>query len=126
MTFLLPTLSVAFAALCVWLIVRIINRRERWAKWTLAVVVGLPLLYIASFGPACWWFSTPIKLSFIGIRARRAPEIYSPIGWSVRRLGTGNIQSFANWYATAAIPEGEGVACGIREMGDPGIVFMAR
>ena len=40
MTIFLPTLAVAFAAFCVWLVVRIVNRRERWAKWTLAVVVG--------------------------------------------------------------------------------------
>ena len=50
----IPTLGVAFAAFCVWLTVRIINRRERWAKWVLAAVVGLPVLYVASFGPACW------------------------------------------------------------------------
>jgi hypothetical protein len=50
----LPALGVAFAAFCVWLAVRIFNRRERWAKWTLAAVVGVPTLYIMSFGPACW------------------------------------------------------------------------
>jgi hypothetical protein len=44
--------AVAFAAICVWLGVRIYNRRERWAKRTLALLVGLPLLYVASFGPA--------------------------------------------------------------------------
>ncbi|MBI3864247.1 MAG: hypothetical protein HY290_20375 [Planctomycetia bacterium] len=45
----------AFAAFCLWLAVRIINRRERWAKWTLAAtIVGLPLIYVLSFGPACW------------------------------------------------------------------------
>jgi len=47
-----PVLGVASAAFCVWLAVRIYNRRERWAKWTavgLAVVVAYPL----SFGPAC-------------------------------------------------------------------------
>jgi hypothetical protein len=51
---ILATLAVAFAAVCVWLAVRIVNRRERWAKWTLAAVVSLPMLYIGSFGPACW------------------------------------------------------------------------
>ncbi|MFN0053782.1 MAG: hypothetical protein ACKV0T_16505 [Planctomycetales bacterium] len=51
MAILLPTLAVAFAAFCVWLTVRIANRRERWAKWTLAVVAVLAL-YVASFGPA--------------------------------------------------------------------------
>ena len=48
MTIFLPTLAVAFAAFCVWRTVRIVNRRERWAKWTLAVVVGMPVLVIAA------------------------------------------------------------------------------
>ncbi len=43
------------AALCIWLTVRIVNRRERWAKWTLAgTVIGVPALYLLSFGPVCW------------------------------------------------------------------------
>jgi hypothetical protein len=55
MGIVVPALVVAFTALCVWLGVRVCNRRERWAKWTLASVsVGIPLLYFASFGPACW------------------------------------------------------------------------
>jgi hypothetical protein len=48
----LSIFGLAFAAFCVWLIVRVVNRRERWAKWTLAVVIGLPVVYLASFGPA--------------------------------------------------------------------------
>lgn len=43
----------AFAAFCVWLTVRIVNRQQRWAKWMLAAVLSLPALYVASFGPAC-------------------------------------------------------------------------
>jgi hypothetical protein len=46
--------AVAIAAFCVWLAVRIFNRRERWAKWSLAVAIWLPLLYVLSFGPWCW------------------------------------------------------------------------
>ena len=53
MSIVLPTLAASFAALCIWLTVRIVNRQERWAKWTLAVVVGLPVLHALSFGPAC-------------------------------------------------------------------------
>jgi hypothetical protein len=49
----LPIFAATFAAVSVWLTVRIVNRRERWAKWTLAVIAGLPVLYVASFGPAC-------------------------------------------------------------------------
>ncbi|HEY3969257.1 MAG TPA: hypothetical protein VGM05_32195 [Planctomycetaceae bacterium] len=31
------------------------NRRERWAKWTLAGTLCLPVMYVAGFGPACCW-----------------------------------------------------------------------
>jgi hypothetical protein len=54
MTSVLPVLGFVFAALCVWLVVRIVNRRERWAKWTLGVSIGIPALYVLSFGPAAW------------------------------------------------------------------------
>ena len=53
MAIFLAIIGSAIAAFCIWLAVRFVNRRERWAKWTLAVVVGGPLLYVASFGPAC-------------------------------------------------------------------------
>ena len=53
---IIPLLAVAFAAFCVWLIVRVVNRRERWAKRTTLSIVGL-LFYVASFGPACWLVS---------------------------------------------------------------------
>jgi hypothetical protein len=46
--------GVAFAAICMWLTVRIINRKERWAKWMAVAVAGVPVLYVASIGPAYW------------------------------------------------------------------------
>jgi hypothetical protein len=57
MSIVMPALAVAFAAFCVWLGVRIFNRRERWAKRTAVLVVGLPLFYILSIGPVCWLVS---------------------------------------------------------------------
>jgi hypothetical protein len=54
MTILLPAVATAFATFCIWLTVRIVNRRERWAKSMLAAVVGLAVLYVASFGPVVW------------------------------------------------------------------------
>jgi hypothetical protein len=33
----------AFGALCVWLTVRVFNRRERWAMLALSVVAGMAL-----------------------------------------------------------------------------------
>src|SRR5258708_6569158 len=54
--FVFAGMSVAFAALCVWLVVRIVNRRERWAKWIAGgLIVAVPFLYVVSIGPVCWW-----------------------------------------------------------------------
>jgi hypothetical protein len=71
----LSIFGVAFAALCVWLTVRIINRRERWTKWTLAVVV-LPVLYIFSLRPMCYM----IDRQWIGDQAPRV------IYWPLRKI----------------------------------------
>jgi hypothetical protein len=44
----LSIIGITFTAFCVWLTVRIINRRERWAK-RLAVAVGLAVLIVAGY-----------------------------------------------------------------------------
>ena len=49
-----PALGMAFAAFAVWLAVRIVNRQERWAKWTALALVAIVLGYPLSFGPAVW------------------------------------------------------------------------
>jgi hypothetical protein len=84
----LSIFGVTFAALCVWLTVRIINRRERWAKWTLAAVIGLPVLYAASFGPACWWLFPSRKMAaaagdgkVLAMIRKPVPAIYLPVLW---------------------------------------------
>jgi hypothetical protein len=78
MEILLPALAIAFVAFCIWLGVRIINRREQWAKWlALGLAVNLPVLYVLSFGPVCW----------VCVRAksesgcRRIGSIYAPLLW---------------------------------------------
>ncbi len=63
MAILLAVLGVGFPAFCVWLTVRFINRRERWAKWTLAgVALGLLVGYLLS-----WPWSVPV------VHGRSAP-----------------------------------------------------
>ena len=125
MTILLSTLGVAFAAFCVWLGVRIFNRRERWAKWTLAVVIGVPLLYVASFGPACWWFSLSIPWIHGG-KIVPAPAIYSPLSWCVKRIGVRSLRIAFCWYATIGISKDEAVVCGIAEWDDSFIFLLHR
>jgi hypothetical protein len=75
----LSVFGIAFVAFCVWLTVRIINRRERWAKWTLAGVVGLPLLYVLTMVLSFRMLlqSSPDDLETRGWRAYRAA--YAPI-----------------------------------------------
>jgi hypothetical protein len=97
MTILLPALAIAFAAFCVWLTVRIVNRRERWAKWmALAAAIGIPALYVASFGPVCWISSHALdRIDHIG--ARTVSELYQPIlflAWS----GPSIAQRPVIWY----------------------------
>ena len=99
-----PILAFAFAAFCVWLTVRIINRRERWAKWTLAIVVGLPVLYVVSFGPACWWFSRSFQPTASWALSspkpiRIVPSIYSPVALTAMR-GPTSLMLAIRWYAT--------------------------
>jgi hypothetical protein len=50
----LPAFVTAFAAVCLWLAIRVVNRRQLWASWSLALAVSIPALYAVSFGPACW------------------------------------------------------------------------
>jgi hypothetical protein len=99
MTLALSMIGIAYAALCVWLLVRIINRRERWAKGTLAGVVAMPLLYVASFGPACWMTSRvdpyggPLYPSWM--------TIYAPLG-KLLVESSGPLE----WWVQLGIPNG--------------------
>jgi hypothetical protein len=87
-----------------------VNRRERWAKWTGAAVAGLPVLYVASFGPACWWFSTDnppgstwprygdiVTLSSAG--SKYVPKVYWPLA-SAAQHGPRWLRESIDWYAT--------------------------
>jgi hypothetical protein len=95
-----PLIATAFVATWIWLIVRIVNRRERWAKWTLAAAVGVPVLYVASFGPACWIYSRKDE--------RALPIIYFPIGriFDSPSSAMGRIEIALVLYAQAGIPPG--------------------
>ena len=92
MAVLIPALAVSFAAFCVWLTVRIVNRRERWAERTLAAVVGLPALYVVSFGPACWICSRTQTGNNL------LPSFYRPIV-ACMLIETPPIGGMFRWYA---------------------------
>jgi hypothetical protein len=99
MIILLPALAIAFAAFCVWLGVRVYNRRERWAKWTLGVtVLGLPVVYVLSFGPACSLITDCDGSAAVEV----LPAVYYPILWldrNSRDEGSGRFAASCAWYA---------------------------
>ena len=78
MTIMFSALTIAFAAFLIWLGVRIVNRRERWAKWTAAGLVLSLVAYPLSYGPFYWllgrgWISQPVF--------ETVSYLYAPLGW---------------------------------------------
>src|SRR5882672_7949859 len=84
------------------------------AFWATVVVVAMPLLYVLSFGPACWWFS--IRRSEMQIfdgwsgpdDPPCAPQIYWPIGWAAQN-GPDRLGDAIVWYATVGPGRPEGI-----------------
>ena len=79
-----------------------------WLTVVLVACVSMPVLYVASFGPACWWFTDrtdPV-----------APQAYWPIGWLALNCPE-PVGDIAWWYAlmgTNAVvvptsPDGEAI-----------------
>lgn len=100
MALVLSIFGVAFAALCVWLGVRIYNRRERWAKWTLAGV--LLLAYPLSLFPLEWLETRNLLPDLDGIR--RARTIYrAPVEWLADN-GPEWCDAALDWLDTSAAP----------------------
>jgi hypothetical protein len=95
--------GVAFAAVCVWLTVRIVNRRERWAKWTALGVICLPLLYVMSLGPVCALVgrgALPASILKIAFRpcldlAIEGPEIVHSAIWAWAKVCGGEYPLFS-------------------------------
>lgn len=99
MLIFLQALVVASAACCILLTVAIINRRKRWAKWMLAMVIGVPLLYVASFGPVCWYVSqNPYARMENDPFAPIVPNMYCPFGWLMVH-GPEPVARLVHWYA---------------------------
>ena len=100
MLYLFLALFAGFIAFCVWLTVRIVNRRERWALRT-AVVLAVVVLaaYPLSMGPACWISSRFTAIvPAVNVVYRPAlriwPKLPKPVG------------SFLQWYSRVGAADG--------------------
>jgi hypothetical protein len=103
----------SYGAILVWLVVRVANRRQRWAKWTLVTVIGLPVLYIASLGPACRVTATPWigrGIPFGQIRQPVWMNMYRPICWLSDRYDGSFYSEAILHYVQFSIPRNSLVA----------------
>jgi len=50
MAIALSIFGAAYAGCFVWLAIRVIRRRERWAKWTLGIMVALAVIALVGCG----------------------------------------------------------------------------
>ena len=79
MSIVLAAIGVAFAAFCVWLGVRIFNRRERWAKWTALAIAAVLAAYPLGIKPAVWLMERewmPQMKQMLGLDASALPAIW--------------------------------------------------
>jgi hypothetical protein len=86
-------LGVAYAGFCLWLGVRVFNRRERWAKRTAVAMAILPVLYALSSGP--------MKMITWHKRVTVTPTIL-PDGTSGNQASTKT--DFGEWFSIAYAP----------------------
>jgi hypothetical protein len=72
------------------------DRKQPIWPWIAALLIGLPVLYVASFGPACWWraMTLPDNQS-----TTVAPRVYWPIGWLAANSPPYSRDGIF-WYAT--------------------------
>ena len=73
MRILASVLSIAFAAFCIWLAMRIFNRREPWAKRTAVGIAVTLALYVLGIRPACW------TTSHLNWGAETVSVVYRPL-----------------------------------------------
>lgn len=86
-------IGVGYVAICAWLGIRIVNRRERWAKWTALALSIAPVLYVLSSGPAVWIYERTDD-EFVH---RVLQSLYSPLGW-LGQHGPQPISDLFDWW----------------------------
>lgn len=68
----------SFATFCIWLTVRLINRRERWAKRTaIALLVGILFGYPLSWRPAIYVYHAIDRPAWM----EATLSVYEPLVW---------------------------------------------
>jgi hypothetical protein len=73
--------------------------------WIVALLIGVPVLYVASFGPACWLTAQPLENGMRNDGWDMPPSwmlIYRPFGIILNEPGS-PLKVGINWWATVGI-----------------------
>jgi hypothetical protein len=101
MAIALSIIGIAFAAFGVWLTVRIVSRRERWAKKVAAVLVAALVLYPFSWGP--FLLATSYLDLDIG-QSMTVGSVYIPLMLLARESAAA--KSVMKWYVLLWVDDG--------------------
>ena len=116
----IPTVGVAVVAFCVWLGVRLYNRRERWVKLTLmTTLIGVPLLYFVVFGTVCRATSQPTaewRANNVAVPANAVDTVlYRPLGAAATKSAA--IRWVVHGYLRLWVPGGRIAKVPVRDDG---------
>ena len=82
------------------------KQKSLWPR-IIATLIGVPLLYVASFGPACWWLSRRRLHPDANVTTDCLGLVYVPCG-RLAIFGPSVISDPLVWYASVGIPAGRG------------------
>ena len=92
------------------------DRKKSLWPWIAALLIGLPVLYVASFGPACW------IVAHHGGHSSLFDHVYWPIGWcSDERPST--VLSVVKWYAMIGSPRASKIRLPCNSEMDSGLLI---
>ncbi len=69
------------------------DRKKPLWPWIVTLLIGLPVLYVALFGPACW-----LATSWAPLRGP-VNSIYSPAAWAYFKTPKNAVGKAIIWYA---------------------------
>jgi hypothetical protein len=80
------------------------SKRPIW-PWIVALLIGLPVLYVASFGPACWMTAQPWHNAINNDGYDMPPrwmQIYRPFGMIMNQSAS-PLKTAVIWWATLGV-----------------------
>lgn len=80
------------------------ERKPLW-PWIVALLIGLPVLYVASFGPACR-LNSRVYASGDPAVANRSMFVYFPIGKLILHNPNAGYSRLLIWWITTCVPKG--------------------